>query len=573
MYSNLVGKPLLMCLLLPVIACGHAPQPTSSAPAPEPQRPKLVVGIVVDQMRHDYIARFWNHYGEGGFKRLMGEGSSYEQCHYNYVPTETAPGHASIFTGTTPALHGIIMNEWIDQTTIANGAKVKAHSSVEDTLHPLVGVKAVPDKPRGASPLRLQATTLVDPLKAATQGKAICIGISLKDRSAILPVGKQADAAYWFDDATGNMVSSSYYPAMKGGLPAWVDSLNALRQPLRLIQAPEGWELVDPASTYTAPDGPEDGRYEGTFKGEKAPVFPHKLRVDTANCCEEFKSTPWGNTFLKDFAEQAILHHGLGADTVPDLLSLSFSSTDIIAHQYGPQSREVEDTYRRLDRDLAEFLSFLDARIGKENVLVFLTADHGGAANPDYARAHGESGGWLEYGQMHRHLRKALGDKPGRDSLVSAVKGHNVYLNRRLAKERRLNLDSLSQVVVASLTGFPGIEKAYTAAELAKLQPANEGERLLKNGFYPDCNGDVLFLAQYGYMQPPSKDPGCYKKGTSHGTHYAYDTHVPLLFWGSTVPHQTSSALVEIPDIAVTVCKLLAINPTDKASGKVVPGL
>ena len=534
-----------------------------------PPSPRLVVGIVVDQMRHDYLERYWDNFGKGGFKRLIGEGYNFDHCNYNYVPTETAPGHASIFTGTTPSNHGIIMNGWLDQTEMARGI-VRAHSSVHDTTYPLMGFPAERILGRGASPHFLEASTIADQVKAATNGKGKTIGVSLKDRSAILPAGKSADAAFWFEDGTGNMISSSYYPAMQAGTPAWLDSINALRMPMRYLSEKAGWNLLLDASQYVSPDGPNDARYEGAYDRIGTANFPHKFRFNPLYCCGNFKSTPYGNIFLKDFAKEVIQQYELGEDEVMDFLSLSFSSTDMVAHQFGPHSREVEDTYLRLDRDLEDFLNFLDDRFGKGKVLVFLTADHGGAPNPTYAKDHGGKGGWLEGLQLHRKIRKQLGDQVGQDSLLLRVQGHTIYLNRRLAKTRNLDLDSLSQVVVSAADDFPGVRKAYTAAQIAKISAPTGPERLLKNGFYPERSGDVLYLTTYGYMQSPygASQPWRHKKGTSHGSVYEYDTHVPLMYWGWRIPAKQSDAAVLIPDIAPTICGLLGIEAPNKSTGK-----
>jgi predicted AlkP superfamily pyrophosphatase or phosphodiesterase len=572
LHSITLVRTLLIGLVLMSMGCppqGEGQQsPTKSEKG---KQPKLVVGIVVDQMRYDYLTRFAANFCDGGFKRLLGEGTTFDNCNYNYVPTETAPGHASIFTGTSPSGHGIIMNDWLDQSDIAKGL-IRTHSSVQDSMFPLVGVPKAYILGRGAAPLRLDATTIADQMKAASKGQAKTIGVSLKDRSAILPVGKSADIAFWFEDLTGNMVSSTYYPGAKGGLPKWVDSLNALHIPTKYLSDPAGWTLLLPAERYSAPDEPTDSRYEGTYADKETPTFPHKFKVDPVSCCAEFKSTAWGNTIVKDFAKEVIRHYQLGEDGVSDFLSVSFSSTDMVAHQFGIESREVEDTYLRLDRDLADFLSFLDARLGKENVLVFLTADHGGAQNPTYAQDHGQPGGWLEIFDLNKKIHSALGDQRGKDSLLTAVKGHTVYLNRKLAARRNLNLDSLCKVVVAAIQGAPGIEKAYTAAEVAAMHPTEGGEVLLKNGFYPERSGDVLYLASYGYLAAPyaQKEAWRYKKGTSHGTHYEYDTHVPLLWWGGLVPHNAVVDRVEITDIAPTACSLMGIAPTSKTKGKVL---
>ncbi|MEY3444432.1 MAG: hypothetical protein RLZZ519_2713 [Bacteroidota bacterium] len=560
---------LSLCLLLSACPRPGAVQTTSA----QPKQPRLVVGIVVDQMRYDFLQRFWANFGEGGFKRLVGEGTSLSNCNYNYVPTETAPGHASIFTGTTPSGHGIVMNTWMDRATLDQGI-VFPHSSVFDSLFPYVGMHPLRTRGRGVSPRLLEASTIADQLKAATNGKAITVGVSLKDRSAILPVGKSADAAYFFDGVTGMMISSSYYPNTKSALPFWVDSINALQMPIRYMLEPEGWVTLLAPEKYTASDGPEDVQFEGTYGPGGGANFPHHILPDSIICCGEFMSTAWGNQFLNLFAKEAVKHHHLGDDAVTDFLSLSFSSTDMVAHQFGPQSREVEDTYLRLDRDLADFLKFLDARIGKENVLVFLTADHGGAANPDYAVAHGERGGWLDDKDLHRQIRKLVGDVAGQDSLMTRVQGHHIYLNHLLADRRNINMDSLTKIVAAFVKDFPGIEGVYTSSEMLHLQPQNAGELFLKNGFYPGRSGDLLYLEKYGFMHAPydPRETWRYKKGTSHGTHYEYDTHVPLLFWGGNVPAGTSDVSVVIPDIAATVCRALGITPTNKCTGKPIEG-
>jgi predicted AlkP superfamily pyrophosphatase or phosphodiesterase len=369
------------------------------------------------------------------------------------------------------------------------------------------------------------------------------------------------------------MVSSTYYPGMKSGLPAWVDSLNAKQLPKKYLLDPAGWTLLLRPTEYAAADSPTDSLYEGSYSAKDRPQFPHIFTItDPANCCGEFKTTAWGNTFLKDFAKQAISHYKLGADGVTDFLSLSFSSTDMVAHQFGPQSREVEDTYLRLDRDLEDLLNFLDQTIGKDEVLIFLTADHGGSANPNYAVDHGERGGWFESAKLHQKVRTQLGDKPGQDSLLTAVKGHTIYLNRRLAETRNLDYDWLCQAVVETITGFPGIDKAYTAKEVAAMQNPTGGELLLQNGYHPERSGDVLFLESYGYMRPvySNKEPWRHRKGASHGSHHDYDTHVPLVWWGWNVPIAKQERPVVIPDIATTVCELLGIEGTSMATGKVM---
>jgi predicted AlkP superfamily pyrophosphatase or phosphodiesterase len=308
--------------------------------------------------------------------------------------------------------------------------------------------------------------------------------------------------------------------------------------------------------------------YECNYSPKGKPNFPYQFAPEDEACCGILKQTAMGNTFLKEFAMAAIPALGLGQDDVTDFLSLSFSSTDLVAHLFGPDSREVEDTYIRLDRDLEELLNFLDQQIGKGQVLVFLTADHGGAPNPEYAKQHGSKGGWLNVKQIEAKLKEQLGDKSGTDSLLYRVQGHNVYLNRELAGKRKLDLDSLNDVIARTLEGMEGIEGSYTRKDIVNQKHGSMGFEMLKNGYYPDRSGDVLFLMQYGYMKAPESESWRMNKGTSHGTHYDYDTHVPLIFWGWKVKNGSTEEKVVIPDIAPTVCQRLNISAPANTTGK-----
>src|ERR1051325_387002 len=355
-------------------------------PGPVPQQknaPKLIVGIVVDQMRADYIYKYWNKYGNDGFRRLVNEGYSCKNTNYNYVPTYTAPGHASVYTGSTPCVHGIVGNNWYDKS---NGKNVYC---VEDYSVHAVGGN---EKSGQMSPKNLLSTTIGDQLKLSDNMGSKVIGIALKDRGAILPAGHSANAAYWFDPETGNWISSTYY---KKELPSWVNDFN--KKGLTNKYTSQPWNLLLPPDQYSE-SVPDDNKYEGKFSGENAPVFPHDIpKLLAANGgAGLIRSTPFGNSLTKDFAIQTITSENLGKGNFTDMLCVSFSSTDFVGHMYGPQSMEVEDTYLRLDKDIAELLKFLDGWVGKGNVVVFLTADHGGCETPAYLNDHGIPGGNID---------------------------------------------------------------------------------------------------------------------------------------------------------------------------------
>jgi predicted AlkP superfamily pyrophosphatase or phosphodiesterase len=511
-------------------------------------------------MRYDYLQKFWDEFGNDGFRRLATEGYRMDNCHYNYIPTETAPGHASIHTGTTPSVHGIISNQWYDRGLGA------AHSSVADPAHPRVGA----GRHKGASPDFLMMSTLADEIKAATNFKGKSVGLSLKDRSAILPLGRSGDLAIWFDDFSGQWISSTYYLKPPAALPAWVTKLNASN--LTATYLSKEWNLLRPADDYVNSDEAAFLKYEGTYYPDSSASFPHRFKtepfvvgLDTVWPGSVIKATPYGNAMLEDLAEQAIVEMQLGADGFTDFLCVSFSSTDVIGHQFGPQSREVEDTYLRLDQEIADLLRFLDARC-KGNVLVFLTADHGAAENPTYLRDHGHEGGFLaDDVSLHLRLDTALGK-----GNVLAVHGHNVYLNHSFILQSGRQVEAVAQQCAKALASYPEVSMAFTAEELQSQPAQTLAEQYLRNGFHSERGGDVLYITQPGYTDAGYDMPWSHLKGTSHGSPWEYDTHVPLLFWGWRVPKGRSSAPAVIPDIAPTVSGFLGIQSPSGCTGKAI---
>ncbi|MDD3356889.1 MAG: alkaline phosphatase family protein, partial [Dysgonamonadaceae bacterium] len=336
---------------------------------PQKEKAKLVVGIVVDQMRNDYIDRFWDRYSEDGFKRLVNEGYRFKNGHFNYVPTYTGPGHASIFSGTSPMNHGIIGNNWFDKTT---------GESVYCAGDPEIESVGTTDEAGKMSPHRMIVTSIADENRLATQMRGKTIGIALKDRGAILPAGHTANAAYWFHGKDeGRWISSSFY---MNALPNWVVTFNNSGKAASYFKT---WDTLYPIETYVE-SGSDQNNFEGGFKGKESATFPYdlqKLKADNGNF-ELLKAVAYGNDLTTDFAMAAINGEKLGQGTDTDFLTLSYSSTDYVGHNFGVNSKEIQDTYLRLDKNIADFLRFLDEKVGKDQYIVFLTADHAGVEVP-----------------------------------------------------------------------------------------------------------------------------------------------------------------------------------------------
>jgi len=512
------------------------------------QKPKLIVGIVVDQMRYDYISRYWSKFGDNGFKRLVTEGYFCKNTNYNYVPTYTAPGHASIYTGTTPSSHGIIANNWYDRES-----NTMVYCVDDKSVNALGG----DTKAGQMSPRKLLNTTIGDQLNLSDNFQSKVIGIALKDRGAILPAGKSGKAAYWYDGSTGNWISSTYY--MKA-LPQWVTEFNNRAVAKRFLEST--WNTLLPIEQYTE-STPDDSPYERPFTGLTKATFPYVLpELMAANeKLNMIRSTPYGNTFTKDFAIETIKAENMGKGNASDLIAISFSSTDYIGHQFGPNSVEVEDTYLRLDQDLAELLKFLDEWVGKNNVLVFLTADHGAAENPTYLKDHSISSGTFNEYELKGKLKKAMA-KEFSDSLVLSVSNQQVFLDQKAISLKTLKADKIENSIVDFLLKENGIANAFPEYNLVNKEYAEGIESVIKNGYHVKRSGDVMINYLPYWMDSEVKF------GTTHGSPYEYDTHVPLIFYGYTIKPGSTSEKINITDIAPTICNLLNIEVPNGTSGK-----
>jgi predicted AlkP superfamily pyrophosphatase or phosphodiesterase len=520
-------------------------------------KPKLVVGIVVDQMRQEYLYRFEKKYGAGGFKKLMTSGFMLKNAHYNYVPTYTGPGHASVYTGTTPAIHGIIGNDWWDKNS-----KKDINCVGDDRQKPVGNDKGNGD----VSPWRLLSSTITDELKLATQKRAKVIGVSMKDRGAVLPAGHMGDGAYWFDGLTGKFISSTYY---KPGLPSWLDNFNLLGLAGQYLQ--KEWKPLLPLDQYTE-SGPDDNTFEtklrGNVEGEK-PVFPYdlkKIRGDKPNF-ELIIATPYGNDLLTDLVKAAIDGEELGKDDVTDFLAISFSSPDYVGHAMGPNSVEIEDTYLRLDKNIEDLLNTLDKKVGAGQYIVFLTADHAVADNSMFMKENKFPAGLFRQANieagLNDFLKKTFGDK----KIIEKIANDQVYLSPEAFEgdPRTAGIDLLvaSELISQYLVKVEGVADVYSAAAMRSGDYGEKGMKgMVIRGYNRKRSGDIAFVMEPNWMSWSGI------LGTTHGSAYSYDTHVPILFYGWGIRKGSTSQYHTVTDIAPTLSVLLKIKLPSGCTGQ-----
>ncbi len=512
------------------------------------QRPKLVVGIVVDQMKMEYLYRFSDDFSPNGFKRLMNKGFVFHNTHFNYMPTYTGPGHASIYTGATPSVSGIVGNEWFSRTT------GKDRYCTDDE-----SVKTIGDgtKKEGAmSPKNLLSTTITDELRLGTNFQGKVIGMSLKDRGAILPAGHFANWAFWYS-GTGAFISSTFYGE---ALPNWVTEFNNEKNYLPYID--KGWNLLKPAADYNE-SLPDDNPYEGKLYNSEKPVFPYNLRqMYDKHGAEVMRSTPFGNNLLADFAKKAIEKEELGKDNSTDFLTVSFSSTDYVGHILGPRSMELQDTYLRLDLTIADFLDYLDKTVGKDNYLLFLTADHACAENATHLKDNKYNVNNVPTKDISKSL-VAFSTATYGENVMIEYSNFNIYFNKELLKSKGLELLKVKQDFKSFLMTQEQVKKVYTEEEILASTGNDFYLNLIANGYDVSQNGDLVVLDKPGYIEYG-------RTGTSHGTPYAYDTHAPLLFYGWKIKAGESFDKKEITQIAPTLALKLKIEMPNGTESKVL---
>ncbi len=540
---------LLLAALFGFVSTGLLP-----AQNPAPARPKLIVGIVVDQMRYDYLYRYESKYGPGGFKRLLREGFSCANTHYNYAPTYTAPGHAAIWSGATPAVNGIVGNEWYDR------AWRKHRYVTTDTTVQAVGTDA--QRAGQHSPRVLLSSTVTDELRLFDNFKSKVVGVCLKDRGSILPAGHFPNAAYWFDDKTGNWITSSYYADT---LPSWVQDFNARHLPDLYLSQP--WTKALPGAydeSFADWDKYDDGKYIRI--PENFPYDLPAIKQKTGYFLLRF--TPAGNTFTLDFALEAIDRMELGKDEYPDVLCLSFSGPDYCGHQFGIHAEETEDMYLRLDGQITRLLRTLDEKFGKENVLVFLTADHGAAETPAHLRDLKAPAGVFPESTMEAALNRMLVDLYGRaGNYVLEVGNQQVYLDYDALDAADIDPEDAGEALAAFLRWQPGVYDAYTRKAFMTLPADYPFAPEIRRGLHPRRSGDVIFMLDPAWH---GDDQFFGSGGTTHGSPYPYDTHVPLLWYGWQVKPGETFNPVNITDIAPTLSAILRIMEPNGTTGTVI---
>jgi len=525
------------------------------------KKPKLLVGIVIDQMRSEQLYKYENKYSENGFKKILREGFHYKNAQYNYTPTVTAAGHASIYTGTTPAVHGVIGNSWYDRY------KKSYTKSVEDSSETLVGSKKV--NPTGASPKSLLTTTISDQLRMSSHFRSKVISVSLKDRGAVLPGGHLANAAYWHDIETspGYFVSSSYY---MNKLPKWVSEFNHLEKSSQYLD--ETWNTLFPIESYNESYA-DNNKYEIVL-GEDTPTFPYdfkELRAKYKKRNIEYlmlSFSPSGNTLLTEFAMAAIKNEKLGHGNETDMLNISYSVTDKAGHIFGPNSVELADIYVRLDREIAKLLAYLDENIGEDKYTLFITSDHGAIPVASYLNDIKVPTGVARTAQYKDQLTKYLKTKYGEESWIQNFDGEQLYLNRKTIIEKGLQLEKIQQDAANFLVDLEGIASALTAYHLQTSQYSSGSRERVQNGYHQKRSGDVILTFDAGLVQDDDSEIDVSLiKGTIHGSGYGYDTHVPLLWFGHGIPHGESVREVSPTDIASSLTMMLNIQLPSGNSG------
>ncbi len=560
---------LVVSLLVSVSFAQRRTQPSAQ------KRPRLVLLLVVDQFRYDYLERFGDLFGPNGFKRLMRDGASWTQSNYDHMPTYTAPGHATMMTGAYPGESGIIGNDWLDRPS---GKRI---TSVSDDSVKLLG--GIPTDP-AASPSRLMASTVGDELRLATNDRAKVIGISVKDRSAILPAGRHANAAYWFSVVSGTMVSSTYY---FNQLPAWVTNFNNAKPADKYFGTK--WERLLPENEYVKRVGIDNPKWENVSNAwtPDTNLFPHTitggLTAPGRNFYLALEYTPFTNDILVSFAQEAIVNEQLGQDDDTDVLTVSFSANDYVGHRFGPYSQEVMDVSVRTDRNVATLLDFVDSKIGLANTLVAFTADHGVSPIPEHAAALGLGGGRVPFATVMGKIQSAISARynpqgktpdPSADYLLRFQEGagwrewfinNNLYFNYDALKRDGVDVEEFSQVVVAAVLTVPGIARCFSRVQLLRGETSvtDPIEQRALHGFYPSRSGDVVMVAEpFKYIAETIT--------ATHGSPYSYDTHVPTIIMGAGVEAGRYFEPATPADIAPTLSALLRITAPSNSTGRVL---
>lgn len=519
-------------------------------------RPKLVVMIVIDQFRYDFLERFKGLFGSGGFRRLMDQGAFMQNANYIYMPTYTAPGHAAIFTGSDPEYDGIVGNNWYDRETGRDRVMV---SDDKAKLVTSLGVMPSTSSTQPASPRILIGATIGDQIRLSNEFKSKVIAVSMKDRAAVLPGGKDANGAYWFDPTTGTFLTSDYYMSE---LPKWLLEFNNKREPDSFYG--KVWDRSLPAEAY--------GLSQSSNTTVSSPIgrtFPHKITGGADYPGEAFNKaflySPFASEYLADFAKAAIEGEALGTDDYPDLLAISFSTTDYVGHAYGPDSEEIEDTYVRLDRTLADLFDYIDSKVGLSNTVIVMTGDHGVSPVPQFLSINNMDAGTIDPAVCKDFVSRALAGKFGEGDWVLDLVNDQIYLNKDLLAQKNVDEQEAERIAADALRTVSGITQVFTRAQILNGEmPSGVISQRVSNGFNASRSGDVWLITKPFYFL------GEGGAATTHGSPYNYDTHVPVLFLGKGIRPGNYETECSPSDIAPTVAALLHIEPPPNRVGRVL---
>ncbi len=541
MRKHFFMQKLSVALLLAILSFSVQAQQTI-------QRPKLIVGIVVDQMRWDYLYRFYDRYApNGGFKRMLNQGFACENTLIPYTPTYTGCGHSSIYTGSVPAINGITGNFWWDSE------QMRSVYCTEDKSVNTVGSNSTAGK---QSPRNLLTTTICDELKIATNFKSKIVGISLKDRGGILPAGHSANAAYWYDNSVGKWITSTYY---MNELPTWVNDFNDKKLVDKYYE--QGWGLLYPAASYIQSTSDQKSYEANTLGGN---TFPYDLKKYAGKDYTKISTTPMGNTLTAEFAKASIVAERLGKDNITDFLAISFSSPDYIGHSYGPNSIESEDGFLRLDKELGSLLDFLDNKVGKGQYTVFLSADHGVANIPEFMKENKLPGGRIFMNDVTKEMNTSLNEKYKISNIIMYDDNYQLALNHPALDSAQIDTKKIISWIVDNLGKNPAIARVFPLDELNKVPLPATVRTYMNNGYYKKRSGDIQFMLKPNFIDAWSNT------GTTHGLWNPYDTHIPLLWYGWGIKQGKTNRETYMSDIAPTIAALLRIQAPNGNIGQVI---
>ncbi len=517
-----------------------------------PDKPTLVIGIIVEQLRYDQLEKFRNRLSENGIRRLLNEGTYFQNASFQYILTQSSSGHATISTGAEPSLHGITSDNWyvpLKNELIYCTKDLSVNpvgGSFESGLH---------------SPVNLQSSTFSDELKMSTNKKARIFSVGMKESPVIFSAGHAADGAYWYDNTSGTWMSSTYFI---DSLPGWIADFNAMKYPEAYLTYP--WTPIRPLADYSD-CLPDSNKYESGFNGIN--YFPYDLKKISSkgrnNRDRDYsvlRETPFGNTFTTNFAIRLIEKENLGKDDVTDFLSICYTATDYIGHRFGPSSYEMADAILRLDMDIEDLLRYVNDNLGKRNVLIFFTASHGISEIPEVLENNRIPAGYFRQNQALQLLRSYLNAVYGEGDWIKGYSDKQIFLNRTLIEDSKISLDEVQKKVARFLVQFSGIATAYPYSAFEANDFGNGNLKRIINNFNPQRSGDVIITLNSGWVEKEDNYV------TNHNSQYDYDSHVPLVWYGWAVNRATVSRKVNMTDIAATLSSLCKVPLPNACSGE-----